>query len=88
MPHGHSGFTYLVRGNDGDMERSLALRLPPPGARPLGPADVVRRVGWQALGARISSRAVATAGEPGSTAVRSRPAFAKGDRVDGAGAGA
>jgi aminoglycoside phosphotransferase (APT) family kinase protein len=43
MPHGHSGFTYLVRTSEATAARSLVLRLPPPGARPLGPADVVRQ---------------------------------------------
>ena len=43
MPHGHSGFTYLVRAREGESERRLVLRLPPPGARPLGPADVARQ---------------------------------------------
>jgi len=43
MPHGHSGFTYLVRASLERRQRSLVLRLPPPGARPLGPADVVRQ---------------------------------------------
>src|SRR2546428_1642007 len=36
IPEGHSGFTYCV---DGD----YVLRLPPPGARSAGPADVVRQ---------------------------------------------
>ena len=36
IPEGHSGFTYFV---DGD----YVLRLPPPGARIAGPADVVRQ---------------------------------------------
>jgi len=43
MPHGHSGFTYLVRATQEEKPRGLVLRLPPPGARPLGPADVVRQ---------------------------------------------
>jgi aminoglycoside phosphotransferase (APT) family kinase protein len=43
MPHGHSGFTYLVEAAHGGERRRLVLRLPPPGARPLGPADVVRQ---------------------------------------------
>lgn len=43
MPHGHSGFTYLVRATEAKTPRRLVLRLPPPGARPLGPADVVRQ---------------------------------------------
>ena len=43
MPHGHSGFTYLVEAIEDGQPRALVLRLPPPGARPLGPADVVRQ---------------------------------------------
>jgi len=43
MPHGHSGFTYLVHASEENKSRTLVLRLPPPGARPLGPADVVRQ---------------------------------------------
>jgi aminoglycoside phosphotransferase (APT) family kinase protein len=43
MPHGHSGFTYLVRASEAKTARWLVLRLPPPGARPLGPADVARQ---------------------------------------------
>ncbi len=39
IPSGHSGFTYFV---DADGER-FVLRLPPPGARIAGPADVVRQ---------------------------------------------
>jgi aminoglycoside phosphotransferase (APT) family kinase protein len=40
IPSGHSGFTYFV-----DLEDSAryVLRLPPPGARIAGPADVVRQ---------------------------------------------
>jgi aminoglycoside phosphotransferase (APT) family kinase protein len=36
IPEGHSGFTYFV-------DRDYVLRLPPPGARIAGPADVVRQ---------------------------------------------
>jgi aminoglycoside phosphotransferase (APT) family kinase protein len=39
IPSGHSGFTYFVQA-DGDR---YVLRLPPPGARIAGPADVVRQ---------------------------------------------
>ncbi|MBV8087554.1 MAG: phosphotransferase family protein [Chloroflexi bacterium] len=38
-PDGHSGFTYYVTLDD----REAVLRLPPPGARPVGPADVARQ---------------------------------------------
>jgi aminoglycoside phosphotransferase (APT) family kinase protein len=39
IPEGHSGFTYYVDAGDG---RSV-LRLPPPGARIAGPADIPRQ---------------------------------------------
>ena len=40
---GHSGFTYFVTIDEGDGPRRFVLRLPPPGARIAGPADVVRQ---------------------------------------------
>jgi aminoglycoside phosphotransferase (APT) family kinase protein len=43
IPEGHSGFTYFVSIDDGDGPRRFVLRLPPPGARIAGPADVVRQ---------------------------------------------
>jgi aminoglycoside phosphotransferase (APT) family kinase protein len=39
IPEGHSGFTYFVRSERGD----YVLRLPPPGARIAGTADVMRQ---------------------------------------------
>jgi aminoglycoside phosphotransferase (APT) family kinase protein len=43
IPQGHSGFTYFVDlALDGAGERYV-MRLPPPGARIAGPADVVRQ---------------------------------------------
>ena len=43
IPEGHSGFTYFVdAARDGSPCR-LVLRLPPPGARISGPADVIRQ---------------------------------------------
>jgi aminoglycoside phosphotransferase (APT) family kinase protein len=39
IPEGHSGFTYFVNTDHG----RYVLRLPPPGARIAGPADVVRQ---------------------------------------------
>src|SRR6266581_9054519 len=42
IPEGHSGFTYFVTIDD-DGPRRFVLRLPPPGARIAGPADVVRQ---------------------------------------------
>jgi aminoglycoside phosphotransferase (APT) family kinase protein len=43
IPDSHSGFTYSVRGEVEGKEVPAVLRLPPPGARPLGPADVARQ---------------------------------------------
>jgi aminoglycoside phosphotransferase (APT) family kinase protein len=43
IPEGHSGFTYFVHIDDGTGPRQYVLRLPPPGARLAGPADVVRQ---------------------------------------------
>jgi aminoglycoside phosphotransferase (APT) family kinase protein len=43
IPEGHSGFTYFVSIDDGDGPRRFVLRLPPPGARLAGPADVIRQ---------------------------------------------
>jgi aminoglycoside phosphotransferase (APT) family kinase protein len=43
IPEGHSGFTYFVSIDDGAGPRRFVLRLPPPGARIAGPADVVRQ---------------------------------------------
>src|SRR6202162_2707392 len=43
IPEGHSGFTYFVTIDDDDGPRRFVLRLPPPGARITGPADVVRQ---------------------------------------------
>ena len=43
IPEGHSGFTYFVTIEDGDGSTRYVLRLPPPGARIAGPADVVRQ---------------------------------------------
>src|SRR5438128_11966692 len=39
IPEGHSGFTYLVTAESGQ----YVLRIPPPGTRIAGPADVVRQ---------------------------------------------
>ncbi|TMC00479.1 MAG: phosphotransferase family protein [Chloroflexi bacterium] len=43
IPEGHSGFTYFVTADDGGGPIRYVLRLPPPGARITGPADVIRQ---------------------------------------------
>jgi aminoglycoside phosphotransferase (APT) family kinase protein len=43
IPEGHSGFTYFIDGEDGGDKVRYVLRLPPPGARIAGPADVLRQ---------------------------------------------
>jgi aminoglycoside phosphotransferase (APT) family kinase protein len=43
IPEGHSGFTYFVSAEDSDWKQRMVLRLPPPGARIAGPADVLRQ---------------------------------------------
>src|SRR5688572_12900828 len=80
VPQGHSGFTYYVETGT----RSYVLRVPPPGARIAGPADVVRQ-------GRIM-RSLGAAGLPvpavpiscdDPTALDGRP-FILMDRVEGA----
>jgi aminoglycoside phosphotransferase (APT) family kinase protein len=43
IPEGHSGFTYFVDGEQDGAPIRYVLRLPPPGARIAGPADVLRQ---------------------------------------------
>jgi aminoglycoside phosphotransferase (APT) family kinase protein len=43
IPEGHSGFTYFITIDGSDGSTRYVLRLPPPGARIAGPADVVRQ---------------------------------------------
>ncbi|MEO8743660.1 MAG: phosphotransferase family protein [Candidatus Dormiibacterota bacterium] len=43
IPEGHSGFTYFVAVEGDGGPARYVLRLPPPGARIAGPADVVRQ---------------------------------------------
>jgi len=43
IPSGHSGFTYFVDTDTQSVTTRFVLRLPPPGARAAGSADVVRQ---------------------------------------------
>lgn len=43
IPESHSGFTYWVEADREGVRVEAVLRLPPPGARPAGPADVSRQ---------------------------------------------
>ena len=43
VPDGHSGFTYFVDAHTGSTALRYVLRVPPPGARAAGPADVIRQ---------------------------------------------
>ena len=43
IAEGHSGFTYFIEVEDAEGPTRYVLRLPPPGARIAGPADVVRQ---------------------------------------------
>ncbi|MHB8573165.1 MAG: phosphotransferase family protein [Candidatus Dormibacteria bacterium] len=43
IPEGHSGFTYFVHAAQNGTAHEWVLRVPPPGARASGPADVARQ---------------------------------------------
>ena len=43
IPEGHSGFTYFVDIEDAERAGSYVMRMPPPGAKIRGTADVVRQ---------------------------------------------
>jgi aminoglycoside phosphotransferase (APT) family kinase protein len=43
IPESHAGFTYWVDAERDGANVQAVLRLPPPGARPVGPADVARQ---------------------------------------------
>jgi aminoglycoside phosphotransferase (APT) family kinase protein len=43
IPEGHSGFTYFVDVEDGGHAGAYVMRMPPPGAKIRGTADVVRQ---------------------------------------------
>jgi aminoglycoside phosphotransferase (APT) family kinase protein len=83
IPEGHSGFTYFVTVDDGVASTRYVLRLPPPGARIAGPADVVRQ------GRIMSALHVAGLPTPAIPAMSSDPAidgrpFILMDAIDGA----
>ncbi len=66
-PAGHSGFTYFLH-----LDRppgAAVVRVPPPGARPIGAADVVRqgRIMAALHAAGIPAPEVVAMGEPGTT---------------------
>jgi aminoglycoside phosphotransferase (APT) family kinase protein len=71
IPESHSGFTYWVHAERDGAHTEGVLRLPPPGARPAGPADVARQ-------ARIM-----TALEPGPVPVPEILAFSEDPVIDG-----
>src|SRR2546429_2827928 len=70
IPEGHSGFTYWV-ALDG---RRAVLRLPPPGARIAGPADIPRQA---RIMAALHAVGLSVPGVVGSSddAVVARPTF-------------
>jgi aminoglycoside phosphotransferase (APT) family kinase protein len=67
IPESHSGFTYMVSAELDGQRLSAVLRLPPPGARPVGPADVTRQArimqALHAAGAPVP-RVLASSAEP------------------------
>jgi len=75
IPEGHSGFTYFV-------DEDYVLRLPPPGARIAGPADVVRqgRIMSALRGAGLPTPAIRLMSSEGT--VDGRP-FILMEKVDG-----
>jgi aminoglycoside phosphotransferase (APT) family kinase protein len=82
IPESHSGFTYLVEGELEGAPAAGVLRLTPPGARPLGPADMARQARiMAALGAAglPVPRILAASAEP---VLDGRP-FVLMERVDG-----
>jgi aminoglycoside phosphotransferase (APT) family kinase protein len=83
IPEGHSGFTYFVDVKDNDGATRYVLRLPPPGARIAGPADVIRqgRIMSALRGAGLPTPAICLMSS--DPAVDGRP-FILMERVDGA----
>jgi aminoglycoside phosphotransferase (APT) family kinase protein len=90
IPEGHSGFTYFVTIEYPAGAQRYVLRLPPPGARIAGPADVIRqgRIMAALHSARLPTPAIpAMSSEP---VVDGRPfvlmAAVEGTRIEKAGA--
>ncbi|TAN33951.1 phosphotransferase family protein [bacterium] len=83
IPEGHSGFTYFLSVEDGGTTTRYVLRLPPPGARIAGPADVVRqgRIMAALHAARLPTPAIAVSSA--DPVVDGRP-FVLMKAVDGA----
>jgi len=86
MPHGHSGFSYVVVASEDARPRRLVLRLPPPRARPLGPADVVRQGGIMAALAEQGFPVPAVVAMSGEPVIDGRPfvllEMVRGERVE------
>jgi aminoglycoside phosphotransferase (APT) family kinase protein len=73
-PGGHSGFTYLLRFEGAQADQRAVVRVPPPSARPVGPADVLRqgRI-MAALGAAGLPAPAILAMVPGEQTISGRP---------------
>jgi aminoglycoside phosphotransferase (APT) family kinase protein len=82
IPEGHSGFTYFVQVDDGAGPRRYVLRLPPPGARITGTADVVRQGRIMAALHDAGLPAPAIPAQSSEPVVDGRP-FVLMDAVDG-----
>jgi aminoglycoside phosphotransferase (APT) family kinase protein len=73
LPQGHSGFTYKVTAADHRGGRWLVLRVPPPGTRPVGPADVARQGRIVAALKRLGFPVPAVVAQSGQPEVDGRP---------------
>ncbi len=82
IPEGHSGFTYFVDVRDNDGPTRYVLRLPPPGARIAGPADVIRQGRIMSALHRAGLPAPAIRLESEDPVIDGRP-FILMERVDG-----
>jgi aminoglycoside phosphotransferase (APT) family kinase protein len=82
IPEGHSGFTYFVTTAGGAGPARFVLRLPPPGARIAGPADVVRQGRIMAALHEAGLPVPAVAAMSSAPAVDGRP-FVLMESVDG-----